>query len=122
MGHIKNIITGVLSGAVLFIALQVGTAQEKVNTPTNKAEVKISDESRLTMTYYFTGASHSDSQIQNLDNWESSQGDLECNGETLLCEVQFDAEEYDSIEEFLTENNTASKIKDNAVSYTERNP
>lgn len=44
MKKIKNIITGVLSGAVFFIAMQVGVAHEQVGTPVDKVEVKESVE------------------------------------------------------------------------------
>ncbi|GGC47831.1 hypothetical protein GCM10011386_44960 [Parapedobacter defluvii] len=44
MKKMKNIITGVLSGAVLFMAIQVGVAHEKTKDFVNKLEIKQSTE------------------------------------------------------------------------------
>jgi hypothetical protein len=44
MEKIKNIITGVLSGAVLFMAVQVGVAHEQAEAFVDKVEVKVSTE------------------------------------------------------------------------------
>lgn len=46
MVHLKNIITGILSGAVFFMAVQVGVAQEKTQTSSDNVEVKESVEAK----------------------------------------------------------------------------
>jgi len=70
MEKIKSIITGILSVAVFFMAVQVGLAQESLNTPSDKTEMKSVNSSlaeRADLVAAFFERPHSGSL--NLPRW-----------------------------------------------------
>lgn len=120
MGHIKNIITGVLSGAVLFFAVQVGVAKENVAV-SDKVEVKasvgesyfkeieksfISDthekiliekksisEIRESMQDPRAFTLSLTGEIDDQNSWTEAGVEM-CEGDEELCGITFDAEDY----------------------------
>lgn len=120
MEKIKNIITGILSVAVFFMAVQVGVAQEKV-VVSDKVEVKTSvGERHLKGTENFAVSDTHEKiliekksfseirksmddpraftlsltgEIDDQNSW--TQADVEmCEGDEELCGITFDAEVY----------------------------
>lgn len=72
------------------------------------------------MTVYFQPQSNDASDIQNPSNWESEPGDLECGGDTYLCEVTFDTNTYADLDAFLQANQDRESIEDNALAVSHK--
>ncbi len=72
MKKIKSIITGILSGAVFFMAMQAGVAQEATKASDDKVEVKASPEAMAlagTVAKLNTGIPSKHAEIRMADYW-----------------------------------------------------
>ena len=73
------------------------------------------------MTVYFQPQSNDTEDIQEISNWESEPGDLDCDGRRYLCEVTFDTNTYADLNAFLGANPDKASIEENALAVSHKN-